>query len=66
MLIGALQCFEGKTSCFPAGEADIEVRVVVILVAGAVELALVEEVGDFLCLQVEQMLANFRHLQQQI
>lgn len=38
--------------------------VVVILVASAVQLALVEEVGNFLCLQVEQMLANFRHVQQ--
>ena len=48
MLIGAFECLEGKASGFPANEADIEVCVVVVFVASAGELALVEEVGDFL------------------
>lgn len=66
VLIGTFDGFKGKTSCFSAREADIEVCVVVILVARAVQVALVEEVGDFLCLQVEQMLADFRHVQQTV
>lgn len=48
MLIGAFECLEGKASGFPASEANIEVCVVVVFVASAGELALVEEVGDFL------------------